>query len=66
MLAPGQPIHEDSGLHEPTQLHVARAHGTHNTHETKTKQKEGRKNRADKPMTHMAEGPVAQSPSVSQ
>ena len=37
ILAPGRPSDKHNGLHAPTQLRLARTHGTHDTHETKTK-----------------------------
>ena len=39
ILAPGRPSDKDNGLHAPTQLRLARTHGTH---ETKTKTKRSR------------------------
>ena len=42
ILAPGRPSDKDNGLHAPTQLRLARTHGTHDTHETKTKTKRSR------------------------
>ena len=42
MLTPGRPSDKDNGLHAPTQLRLARTHGTHDTHETKTKTKRSR------------------------
>ena len=42
ILAPGRPSDKDNGLHAPTQLRLARTHGTHGTHETKTKTKRSR------------------------
>ena len=39
ILAPGRPSDKDNGLHAPTQLRLARTHGTHDTHETKTNTK---------------------------
>ena len=42
ILAPGRPSDKDNGLHAPTQLRLARPHGTHGTHETKTKTKRSR------------------------
>ena len=42
ILAPGRPSDKDNGLHAPSQLRLARTHGTHGTHETKTKTKRNR------------------------
>ena len=42
ILAPGRPSDKDNGPHAPTQLRLARTHGTHDTHETKTKTKRSR------------------------
>ena len=39
ILAPRRPSDKDNNLHAPTQLRLARTHGTHGTHETKTKTK---------------------------
>ena len=42
ILAPARPSDKDNDLHAPTQLRLARTHGTHGTHETKTKTKRSR------------------------
>jgi hypothetical protein len=42
ILTPGRPNDKNNGLHAPTQLRLARTHGTHDTHETKTKTKRSR------------------------
>ena len=42
ILAPGRPSDKDNGRYAPTQLRLARTHGTHDTHETKTKTKRNR------------------------
>ena len=36
-LTPGRPSDRNNVIHAPTQLCLARTHGTHGTHETKTK-----------------------------
>ena len=40
--APGRPSAKNITRHAPTQLRLARTHGTHDTHETKTKTKRSR------------------------
>ena len=40
--APGRPSDRNITRHAPTQLRLARTHGTHDTHETKTKTKRSR------------------------
>ena len=42
ILTPGRPSDKDNDRHAPTQLRLARTHGTHDTHETKTKTKRSR------------------------
>ena len=42
ILAPGRPSDKNITRHAPTQLRLARTHGTHDTHETKTKTKRSR------------------------
>ena len=42
ILSPGRPSVRNITRHAPTQLRLARTHGTHDTHETKTKTKRSR------------------------
>ncbi len=42
ILTPGRPSDKNNDLYAPTQLRLARTHGTHDTHETKTKTKRSR------------------------
>ena len=42
ILSPGRPSDRNITRHAPTQLRLARTHGTHDTHETKTKTKRSR------------------------
>ena len=42
ILSPGRPSVRNITHHAPTQLRLARTHGTHDTHETKTKTKRSR------------------------
>ena len=42
ILSPGRPSVRNITRHSPTQLRLARTHGTHDTHETKTKTKRSR------------------------
>ena len=42
ILSPGRPSDKNITRHAPTQLRLARTHGTHDTHETKTKTKRSR------------------------
>ena len=42
ILSPGRPSDKNITRHAPTPLRLARTHGTHDTHETKTKTKRSR------------------------